>query len=146
VVRRIHICVLLLAVVWLGAAAISRAGGGDFKVIVHPDNPIAALDRGFLRDVYLKKITDWDHGKTVRPVDLGKASPVRDRFSQDVLKKSRAQLRSYWNQRIFSGKGVPPPEVESTAAVIAYVLANPGAVAYLPADVDPGRAKVVTIR
>jgi hypothetical protein len=52
----------------------------------------------------------------------------------------------YWNQQIFSGKGVPPPEADSTAAAVAYVLANPGAIAYLPADADPGRVKVIEVR
>ena len=63
-----------------------------------------------------------------------------------MLRKTPAQLKSYWNQQIFSGKGVPPPEADSTADVIAYVLANPGAVGYLPVDVDPGRAKVVEVK
>jgi hypothetical protein len=49
-------------------------------------------------------------------------------------------------QRIFSGKGTPAPELESGAAVVARVLADPGAVAYLPDNIDPGAAKVVQIR
>ena len=57
-----------------------------------------------------------------------------------------AQLKNYWTQRIFSGTGVPPPQAGSAAAAIAYVLANPGALAYLPADVDPNGAKVVQLR
>ncbi|MBX3160445.1 MAG: hypothetical protein KF773_31055 [Deltaproteobacteria bacterium] len=116
-----------------------------FKVIVHPDNPARELERGFLRSAFLKKSTEW-HGETVRPIDLATRFTVRDRFTTDVIGKTRAQLRSYWNQQIFSGKGVPPPEGESAAAVIAYVLAHRGAVGYLPASVDPGKARVVPVR
>ena len=78
--------------------------------------------------------------------DLTIAFPVRGRFSQEVLKKTPAQLKCYWNQQIFSGKGVPPPEAESPAAAVAYVLGNPGAIAYVPIDADTGRAKVIGVR
>ena len=62
------------------------------------------------------------------------------------MRKTPAQLKSYWNQQIFSGKGVPPPEADSPAAAVAYVLANPGAIAYVPADTDPGRTRVIGVR
>src|SRR6185436_12176158 len=114
--------------------------------IVNPDNPIVAIDRQFLRDAYLRKSTDWGNGGSIRPVDLRHGFAVRERFAQEVLRKSPSQLKSYWNQLIFSGKGVPPPEVDSTDAVIRYVLANAGAVGYLPADADPRAAKVVAVR
>jgi hypothetical protein len=63
-----------------------------------------------------------------------------------VLRKTPAQLRSYWTQRIFSGTGVPPPEAETPTAALAFVLANPGAVAYVPSTLDTGRARVVKAR
>jgi len=138
---------VLLLILWIGLAAKSRASDSDnaFKIIVNPDNPITSIDRDFLRDAYLKKATDWN-GRTIRPVDLPSAFPARERFTLEVLRKTPTQLRTYWNQQIFSGKAVPPPEAESTADAIAYVLANPGGVAYLPASADAGRAKVVEVR
>jgi ABC-type phosphate transport system substrate-binding protein len=140
------ICLLLaLGVLWPVTARESVAGEGDFKVIVHPGNPVTRIDRDFLRRAYLKKATEWRHGPTIRPIDLRSRTPARHRFTRDVLKKTPAQLRSYWHQQVFTGKGVPPLESESTAAAIRYVLAHPGAVAYLPADVDPGKAKVVAL-
>lgn len=142
---RIIWVVVALVVLWPAAARESAAGEGDFKVIVHPDNPVTSVDREFLRRAYLKKATEWKHGRAIRPIDLRSRVPARQRFVHEVLKKTAAQVRSYWNQQVFSGKGVPPPEAESTAAAIRFVLANPGAVAYLPADADPGRAKVVAL-
>jgi hypothetical protein len=99
-----------------------------------------------LRDAYLKKAKEWSGDGTVRPVDLSTKFQIRVKFTRDVLKKTPAQLKNYWNQQIFSGKGVPPPEAESTSAVIKYVLANPGAVGYIPANVDPGGAKVIAVK
>lgn len=139
----------LVAAVAVGLAVPGASPAADtpaFKIIVHPDNPVRSVDASFLRNAFLKKTTEWSSGKVIRPLDLGGHAGVRDRFVRTVLKKTPSQLRNYWNQRIFSGKGVPPPVVDSTAAVIAFVLANAGAVGYLPADAHPGDAKVVDLR
>jgi len=136
---------LLLATLWLSLANATQAISFEFKVIVHPDNPISSVSRAFLRGAYLKQVRDWRKGLPVQPIDLSKRFPARDAVAAQVLQKSPAQLRSFWIQRIFSGTGMPPPELDSPAAVIASVLAQPGAVAYLPSNVDPGRAKVIKL-
>ena len=136
---------LILALV-LAGTTVTIAGDTSFKVIVHPKNQITYVDRELLRNAFLKKEAAWSGGETIRPVDLAAKFAVRDRFTRDVLKKTPAQLKTYWNQQIFSGKGVPPPEADSVADLIAYVLANPGAVGYLPADADPRGAKVIEVR
>jgi ABC-type phosphate transport system substrate-binding protein len=135
---------LVLVAIGLGAAGFARADDGEFQVIVHPDNPATAVDRGFLRDVYLKKATSWRNGAVARPIDLPPGR-VRERYTQAVLKKTRSQLRSYWNQQIFSGKGVPPPAAESVAAAIAFVRSHPGAIGYVPAGADVAGTKVVRL-
>jgi ABC-type phosphate transport system substrate-binding protein len=138
--------VALIMTLVLGLASRTLADDVAFKVIVNPKNPIAGIDREFLRNVFLKKETVWGGGETVRPVDLAWTFAVREHFAHEVLKKTPSQLKTYWNQQIFSGKGVPPPEADSPAEVIAYVLANPGAVGYLPANADPRGAKVIDVR
>jgi len=133
----------------LAVASAWAASSGEYKIIINPDNPANELERQFVRDAYLRKANRWGSdatGMTLRPVDLTSRFAVRDRFAQEVLRKNASQLRSYWNQQIFSGKGVPPPEVDTTASVVAYVLANPGAIGYLPHDADAGGAKVVRVK
>lgn len=136
-----HAFVLAAIIACLAPGAL--AGDDAFKVIVNPENPVTSVDRDFLRDAYLKKTVEWGNGTALRPIDLSTRFPQRERFTQDVVRKTPSQLKSYWNQQIFSGKGVPPPEVDSVEDVIAYVLEHPGAVGYVPASADPGRAKVV---
>jgi ABC-type phosphate transport system substrate-binding protein len=146
---RTSLALLLLASLWLGlwqsATAARAASAEEFKVIVHPQNPLAVVDREFLRDAFLKKATNWPDGHTIRPIDLAGKLPARERFLELVLRKTSSQLRSYWTQRIFSGLDVPPPEADSAEAAIRYVLHNPGAVAYVPASVDTDGAKVVQV-
>jgi ABC-type phosphate transport system substrate-binding protein len=135
-----------LFVICLGVESSSSASDDSFKVIVHRDNPVTTVNREFLSSAFLKTSIHWARdGKAIRPIELPKGQPVRDRFTRDVLGKTSAQLRIYWIQRIFSGTALPPPEAESTAAAIAYVLANPGALAYVPAAADPGGTKVIKI-
>ncbi|HTE50360.1 MAG TPA: hypothetical protein VK698_05780 [Kofleriaceae bacterium] len=118
----------------------------EYRVVVHPDNPAREINRAFVRGAFLKKTVTWGDGETIRPVDLGKMFAARQRFAREVLNKTPAQLRAYWSQQIFSGKGVPPPEVDSAAAVIAYVRRHRGAIGYLPATVDPAGTVVLVVR
>jgi len=144
--RRTTAYLLLVAICCLTASGVASQASATYQVIVHPDNRIGEVSKEFLQNAFLKKAVAWGDGETVLPVDLSKKFPVRAEFGRDVLKKTPVQLRRYWNQLIFSGKGTPPPEMSSEAAVIAYVLAHRGAVGYLPADSPPGRARVVRVR
>lgn len=139
-------CVTLgLLLAWLTVASSSANDNEGFVIIVHPDNPVSSVESDFVRDAFLKKATRWEHGPAIRPIDLAGDQRVHDRFAQEVLKKTPAQLRAYWVQRIFSGTDVPPLAADSPATVIAFVTANPGTLGYLPTGVSPGAAKVVSI-
>jgi len=144
--RAIVVTLTVVAALLVGLARATDAEQPRYKIIVHPENPTTSVDRDFLRDAYLKKSTQWRGGATLRPVDLATSFPVRERFTSEVIKKTPSQLRSYWNQRIFSGKGVPPPEVGSVADMIGYVMNEPGAIGYIPATMDEGDAKVIGVK
>lgn len=140
------IAVVAVLVVGLFAQARSIAADDRYELIVNPENPVTEVDKDFVRDAYLKKTTTWGSGAALRPIDAPTKIAARDRFTQDVIRKTPTQLKNYWNQQIFSGKGVPPPEADSVAQVIGYVLANPGAVGYVPVGTDVRGAKVIRIR
>jgi ABC-type phosphate transport system substrate-binding protein len=135
-----------MVAVWLCGSTRSIAADDRFELIVNPENPVTEVDKDFVRDAFLKKATTWGSGDALRPIDLPSKLAVRDRFTHDVIRKTPSQLKNYWNQQIFSGKGVPPPEADSVEQVIGYVLANPGAVGYVPVGTDVRGAKVIRIR
>jgi ABC-type phosphate transport system substrate-binding protein len=118
----------------------------DFRVIVHPDNPSTTLTRDFLIDAFLKRTTRWNDGEMIRPVDQRPDSLARRRFSDSVLQRSVAAVKSYWQQRIFSGRELPPPELDSDEAVVAYVMKHRGAVGYVSGSAKLDRAKPVQIQ
>src|SRR5688572_5808689 len=107
-----------------------------FVIIVHSSNPAASLDRKFLSEAFLKKKKSWPSGDVIRPVDQLAEANVRSRFSQKVLDRSVDAVRRYWLQRIFAGRDVPPPELESDEKVVQYVLQQPGGVGYVSASAN----------
>lgn len=116
-----------------------------YRVIVHPQNPVSRVDKRFLQDAFLKKARHWPHDKVIHPVDLISTSKVRRGFSEGVLNRSIAAVKAYWQQRIFAGRDVPPPEFDSDEKVVSYVLKYEGSVGYVSGMVDLLGAKVVSV-
>jgi ABC-type phosphate transport system substrate-binding protein len=127
----------------------ARASAGDaapaFRMITHPDRREANLPQSFVVDVFLKNVTRWSDGEAIRPVDQRGDSAVRRAFSEGVLRRSVAAVKTYWQQRIFSGRGVPPPEFDSDEAVVRYVEDHPGSIGYIGSSASPGKTKVLAV-
>jgi ABC-type phosphate transport system substrate-binding protein len=117
-----------------------------YRIVIHPDNPVSALERRFLEDAFLKRVRSWPSGEIIRPVDLEPRSEVRRHFTEGVLRRPVSAVRAYWQQRIFSGRDIPPPELPSDEAVTAYVKRYPGAIGYLSGAAATKGLKVLTIR
>jgi hypothetical protein len=128
------------------ARAEAPQSSGFYRVIVHPQNPTVSVDREFVAQAFLKKVVTWKSGDVIHPVDLDASSPIRRKFSEEVLGRSVSAVRSYWLQIIFGGRGVPPPEVKSDEEVIRFVLHEPGAIGYVSSRADVRGAHVLTIQ
>ena len=105
--------------------------GEGFVVVVNEQNTVGTVPRALVSRLFLKKVSRWDGGAAVLPVDLPADSPVREAFTRRVLEKSVGSVRAYWQQQIFSGREVPPPEKPGDDAVLDFVQANPAAIAYV---------------
>lgn len=135
---------LAIAVLVLSASALAEAPA--YRVVVHPESAVSMLDKDFVADAFLKKVAHWPTGEAIKPVDLPSDSRTRKKFVEGVLRRSISAVRSYWQQLIFSGRNIPPPELESDAAVVAYVAKYRGAIGYVSADADVGGVKVVPLK
>jgi hypothetical protein len=124
----------------------SPAGPPVYVVVVHPNNPATSADRQFLEDAFLKKVTRWPNDEVVRPADLVANSPVRRKFSDEVLHRSVDAVKGYWQQRIFSGRDVPPPEFETDDEVVKFVLKHDGGVGYVSGTANLGGTKVLVVK
>lgn len=119
-----------------------------FKVIVNSSNSTTVLTRKQLSRFFLKKTGKWGNGRKVLPVDLMEKSPVREIFSKEVHKRSISKVRAYWQKQIFSGRHVPPPEMEFEKDILAFVESDSGAIGYISesAPLSKYNVKVVEIK
>lgn len=116
-----------------------------YKVIVNAANPVSSMKKDQVSRFFLKKVAKWDNGQAVLPVDLPKTSAGRQAFSIEIHGKPVKAIESYWQQKIFSGRDVPPLEKASDAQVLAYVKANSGAIGYVSAASGVGGVKILTL-
>ncbi|MBT1444280.1 phosphate ABC transporter substrate-binding protein [Shewanella sp. JM162201] len=110
-------------------------------VIVHPNNG-DTIDKKAIENIYLGKTKSFPGGGQAVPVNL-EGGPVREAFDSTVLGKSSSQLKSYWSQKVFTGKGTPPKEVASAEEVIGLVSSNPNIIGYIDSSQVNGSVKVI---
>lgn len=141
--RRASILSLLLCLPLFGVSM--AQGSKPYKVIVNEANPASSMNKDQLSRIFLKKVTKWGNGQSVLPVDLVATSPVREGFSRDVHGRSASTVKAYWQQLIFSGRDVPPPEKNSDGQAIGYVKANANAIGYVSAGAATEGVKVLRV-
>jgi ABC-type phosphate transport system substrate-binding protein len=121
---------IMVAVLVLLASA-ARARAQDYVVVVNEANPVSTLTKDEVSKIFLKKTVKWPSGSSVAPVDQTTGTGAREAFSKAVHDRGAAAIESFWQQQIFAGKDVPPPEKASDADVIAFVRSNPAAIGYV---------------
>ena len=137
-------CVSSLLKVSLGGIClvVSMAASAEVAVIVHPGNA-NSLDGAAVSRIFLGKKKSFPDGSEAIPVDQAEGSPVRTTFVTTILKKTDQQIKAYWAQLLFTGKGTPPKEVSGGADVKKLVSANPSLIGYIDASEVDGSVKVV---
>jgi ABC-type phosphate transport system substrate-binding protein len=144
----------LSAGVWLVVAATSlltlpataRAQGEAYRVVVNTANPVTALPIKEISDLFLGKTARWPDGSAVKPVDQSSVSTVRGVFTREVHGKKVDAVINYWQQIIFSGRGLPPAVKASDQEVVAYVKANAGAIGYVSPEMPTAGLKVIAVK
>lgn len=122
--------------VFIATLLMSVAAWSGVAVVVHPANPNAMSEDDISR-VFLGKKKTFPDGSEAIPVDQADGSANRSAFVSTVLKKNDQQIKAYWAQLLFTGKGTPPKEVGSSADVKKLIAQNPSLIGYIDtADVD----------
>jgi ABC-type phosphate transport system substrate-binding protein len=143
--RFAHVLLFFVLGIAAGSIGAEDAGATGYKVIVNAANPTTQLTRLKLGEMFLRKQTRWPDGIPVSPMELSGKSPVRQRFSLETFNKPVIAIAAYWQQMIFSGKGVPPPERSNDADIVVFVRETPGAIGYVGERADVSGVKVVVI-
>ena len=122
-------------------AGISMAHAGAV-VVAGASSPLAATSSGDVVKVFLGKKKALG-GVSVVPVDQSEGTGARTDFYSNVVKKSEAQLKSYWSRLIFTGKGQAPQVVGGDADVKGMVASNPNLLGYIDEGAVDGTVKVI---
>ena len=118
----------------------------DVKIIVNSANSVPSITKSKAADLFLKRHTRWDNGRTVTPVDLSEKNASRAVFCKVLLNKEVAWVKSYWQKMIFSGRATPPVELSSDGEVIDFVRHNPDAIGYVAqATALPATVRVLPV-
>jgi len=102
----------------------------DIIVIVNHSALVDELNINEVRRIFLGK-PPLNSRLHLIPINQPRSSKVRTKFEKVVLGKSPRHIRSYWVERIFTGKGVPPKEAKSNEALIKFVSEHKDAIGYV---------------
>lgn len=126
--------------------AVHRVHAASVRVVVHSSNPVDSLSKAKVADFFLKRVTRWENGRAVVPVDQSDKNPARTTFTKDLLGKEVIWVKSYWQKMIFSGRATPPAELSSDAEVLELIRGNPDAIGYVSEGATiPAAIKIVTV-
>lgn len=128
----------------IAAAALLVAGGAHAQVvIVHAQNPLTALSKEQVEQLFLGRSTTFPGGGSAAPVDN---AALRDAFYQGIAGKSGDQAKAHWAKIEFTGKGKAPSEAANGKTVAEQVARNPAAIGYVDkADAGSGVKTVFSL-
>ena len=123
----------------------SFAGTSAFAgvaVIVNPanNNPI---DQNEIARIFLGKNKSFADGTDAIAVDQYEGSTARAEFTERGLHKSEANLKAYWAQLLFTGRGTPPKIVGGDDSVKKLVAENPNLIGYIDSTKVDNTVKVI---
>ena len=139
---------ILFALLVAGTLCLAGSAGAEtrgYKLVVNKLNPVSALAVGDVAKMFMKQSVKWASGLAIEPVDQDPAAGVRERFSADVHGKPVGAVQSAWQRIIFSGRGVPPPELSSDEKVLYFISEHNGGIGYVSEAAVTDRVKVVDV-
>jgi ABC-type phosphate transport system substrate-binding protein len=122
---------------------LSAAVRADVVAVVSSKNPLTALSKSQVADIFLGKISRFPNGTLAAPIDQEEGSAARAEFYATFAGKSPVQIKSHWTKIIFTGRGQPPVAVSSDAEVKHLIAANPLAISYIERSSVDSSVKVL---
>jgi ABC-type phosphate transport system substrate-binding protein len=136
--------ILTLAFVLLSSGGTRAADvPASIVVIVNPSSGVEKLSRDEVIDIFLGRYRKLPSGRVAMPIDVTEQGTERARFYQLLVKKSQAEMSSYWARLVFSGTTSPPFQVPDAQTALDLVGSNPNAIAYVDRSAVTSKVKVV---
>jgi len=133
---------VLLPLLLLAGGAAQAA---DFVVIVSARNPLVSMRADQVAAIFMAQNGRFPGGDEAQALDLPLGSPLRDTFYNTVAARTPALMKAYWTKMVFTGRGHPPRELSSSAAVRRMVAENPTMIAYIDRAALDASVKVIQV-
>ena len=140
---------LLIGAAWLlpaRAPAAAEAGARDPVIVVSAKNPLSTLRRAQVAAIFLAQTDRFPDGAAAVALDLPPGNALRDAFYRRVADRSPALMKAYWSKMVFTGRGQPPREMHSSAAVRRMVAGNPAMIGYIDRAALDASVKALEVR
>lgn len=129
----------------IGVALSLNAGraAADVVAVVSAKNPVTALSKNQVMDIFLGKTSRFPDGSQAVPIDQIEGADARNAFYASFAGKSPAQLKAHWSKIIFTGRGQPPREVANSVEVRKFIVDNPNAIGYIEQEMVGGSVRAL---
>lgn len=135
--------VLILYLLLLSQAALGQQHEDPkgLVIVMNIDTKIRSIDDSELRRLFVGKSRRLPNGARAA---LASYAPESSFFNEQMLNMSDSDVAAAWSRLRFSGR-TPPPRIFNTAAeVVAFVIATPNALAYMPASAARQGVRVIS--
>ncbi len=133
-----------LSLIFAASLLASPLALAEVVVIGNPSGP-DSISANEVRDLYLNRSKALPNGQSAKPFELPEGNATRAEFHSKVTGRNDAQLKAFWSQQVFTGRGQPPAEAASASGMKAQVASTPGAIGYIDsADVDDSVKVILT--
>ena len=122
--NRYIICVLIITGILSGVAY------ADVVIVCNKSVSETSLTKKELRQIFLGKRVKWSDGTNIRFVTLDNPD-IHNEFLKKYLQKDGSQWNIYWKRMIFTGRGMPPKQLDSPDMMNEYISNTTGAIGYI---------------
>lgn len=124
----------------------SLSAAADVVTVVSSQNPLTAISRNEIANIFLGKTNRFPDGQAAIPIDQPDSSSTHEGFYRSIANRRPADIKAYWSKMIFTGRGQPPRVAPDDEAVKEILAGKLQAIGYIDRkSVDP-RVKVLKIQ
>ena len=127
---KIFISIFILWIIVVSMPVFSYAEESMLYIITNEKNTVQSLSKHEIRNIFLGEIKSFPNGKSVSPVFHVKGSVSREVFMREIVRKNERKWRSHWARLLFTGRGLPPVELENTDEVVNMVSHKQDSIGY----------------
>jgi hypothetical protein len=129
---------LFLLLLGLGCHAVAEP-----VVVVSASSATQQLSHDQVINIFLGRYRSLPSGGAAVPIDQPDSAALKAEFYRKLVNKEPNEINAYWSRLIFSGKTVPPLQTTSSSDVVALLINNPGAIAYMERGLVDKRFRIV---